>query len=565
MAEKEELKPVAELQVGEYRWFAYSPEQTGLQLVCLEDEKTGITVTTPLANPEKRTAAHKAWGGGRQSRAPGTPWQIYSEMGEKGIDPDHKQDEMFSGYGHESIADASRMQVDHHNTPLHLPFVLFNEGYIIAGQEKSTRFQSGFRNAVLHPLSNYLPEINPDIEAQYQSLGQLSLELFAKQRASLTAAFTEIYQPDLENSRERGALTARGLDCARYFLLFGQNTGFSYETSSRDWSRLIGILRASHVSLYRDYADQLSDFLAPSSGVEESLGFRAEAPSLIRHIEPDTTPNQNLSKLEEFVQTKTDLLQFVPISRGFPQRREQSVELISSEVTAGEKMVMQYLLTIWPGLDAQKLISWVVDQDWDTKAEISDIIFAGHDKYKKLPYFAATTDTTLRISADLGVQRDFNRQRAWSRFMPIPLLYGEKWDSNKADQVLSAGYGTPLYLHNEELHGYMGEFESDMVRVYEAIDGLNDKVSQAFGNEIDYSYIINVLPLGHMVDLYMHGNPKQASYFTDLRYRPGGHINYRALAFDANQLIASSEPYLSGMRLKDKPNPANRKEFFDRS
>src|SRR5438067_2931053 len=51
---------------------------------------------------------------------------------------------------------------------------------------------------------------------------------------------------------------------------------------------------------------------------------------------------------------------------------------------------------------------------------------------------------------------------------------------------------------------------------------------------------LNLLPLAHRVDLWMHGDPKQAAYFTAQRSRPGGHINYRSLAYEANQLLAKS-------------------------
>ena len=63
----------------------------------------------------------------------------------------------------------------------------------------------------------------------------------------------------------------------------------------------------------------------------------------------------------------------------------------------------------------------------------------------------------------------------------------------------------------------------------------------------------------------MHGDPKQAAYLTAQRSRPGGHINYRTLAYDANQLIASSDAYLSGIKLAKRPDPSSQEEFFDRS
>ena len=63
----------------------------------------------------------------------------------------------------------------------------------------------------------------------------------------------------------------------------------------------------------------------------------------------------------------------------------------------------------------------------------------------------------------------------------------------------------------------------------------------------------------------MHGDPKQSLYLTMQRTRPGGHINYRMLAYEASQLLAMSDPYLSALQLESRPDPTSRAEFFDRS
>src|SRR5579884_2433136 len=225
--------PVEQDQIiGSYRWFTYAPEVTGLRLICVEDLDTGTVVTTTVANPEKRVASHKAWAGARQSRAAGMPWNILHEMGEKGVNPDQKLEEMFRGYGHASVGDMARLMVDMGKIPMHLCLALFNEGTINSGQEKSTRYQSTFGKAILHPSYNYLPEDLPEeesrrLEEEYQSFGAHALALFAKHKAALLSAFAQYYQIDTTNSQQKSALTSRVLDCVRYFLLFGQWSGMS--------------------------------------------------------------------------------------------------------------------------------------------------------------------------------------------------------------------------------------------------------------------------------------------------------------------------------------------------
>src|SRR5947209_15914033 len=208
---KTEIQPEKEFIDGSYRWFTYSASVTGLRLICLEDLTTGTIATTTVANPTKRTAAHKAWAGARQSRAAGMPWEILYEMGEKGVDPDQKLEEMFRGYGHASVGDMARLAVDMGKIPMHLCLALFNEGSLNSGQEKSTRYQTAFGKAILHPLRHYVPENLSkdeleDLEKEYQSFGIESLELFAKHRVVLLRAFEQYYQVDTSKPDQRGGL-----------------------------------------------------------------------------------------------------------------------------------------------------------------------------------------------------------------------------------------------------------------------------------------------------------------------------------------------------------------------
>ena len=568
---KTEIQPEKDFITGSNRWFTYSADVTGLRLICLEDLTTGTITTTTIANPTKRTASHKAWAGARQSRAAGMPWEILYEMGEKGVDPDQKLEEMFRGYGHASVGDMARLAVDLGKIPMHLCLALFNEGYLNSGQEKSTRYQASFGKAVLHPIRHYVSEglLKEDVEPleeEYQSFGVVSLELFAKYKAVLLRAFEQYYQADTTKPAEKSALLSRVLDCVRYFLLIGQWSGMSFETSARDWSRIIAELRASPLPYYRKVAAQLEKLLAPTTEEEEILHYKAEAPGLIRHTAPLLTTNINLHTLKQFLEDKTDLLQRVPIHSGFPIRVDQRVSMIDPLNTEGDRLVAAYVLLLWPGLEREQLLNWIHTQNDETKNAISAIIFSGHTNYCELPGFGRTTRMTLVIESFLGELRDLNRHRAWGRFFPLPLVFGERLTKNTVEQIVARGFGLPLYLTDiQAFSDYKTAYERDLVSYYVKLEKFLEKVSATYRDTIDYSFVLNLLPLAHQVDLWMHGDPKQASYFTMQRSRPGGHINYRALAYEANQLLATFDPYLSAMRLLKKPDPTSREEFFDRS
>ncbi|GCE18796.1 hypothetical protein [Dictyobacter kobayashii] len=569
--DKAELAIEKEYISGSYRWFTYAPDVTGLRLICLEDQETGTVVTTTVSNPQKRTAAHRAWAGARQSRAAGMPWDILSEMGQKGVDPDQKIEETFRGYGHASVGDMARVAVDMGKIPMHLCLALFNEGSLNSGQEKSTRYQPRFGKAVLHQLRNYLPADFPAadgaaLEEEYQAFGALSLSMFALHRESLLRAFTAYYQADTSRSDQKSALTSRVLDCVRYFLLFGQWSGMSFETSARDWSRIIAELKASPVAYYHQVAAQIERLLAPSPEEEEALDYKAEAPGLVRHTYPLSTVNSNLQALRQFLVEHTDLLRVVPIQRTAPQRVGQRVRLLGSEWTAGERLLAEYALLLWPGLEREALLTWVHAQTPEIKTALSKLLFAEHNNYRELPGFARTTTMTLAIESFLGELRDFNRHRAWGRFFPLPLVFGERVSRDTLVQILSRGFGLPLYLSEiPEFAVEKAAFEHDLQVYYQQLQAFLDKVSATYGESIDYAFMLNLLPLAHQVDLWMHGDPKQAMYLTMQRVRPGGHINYRALAYEANQLLAASDPYLAGIQLAHRPDPSSREEFFDRS
>ncbi len=184
----------------------------------------------------------------------------------------------------------------------------------------------------------------------------------------------------------------------------------------------------------------------------------------------------------------------------------------------------------------------------------------------RCPAYGRTTNMTLVVESFLGELRDLNRHRAWGRFVPLPLVFGESLTKDGVEQILARGFGLPLYLTEvAEFASYKELFEQDLYAYYQKLQTFLDRVFERYGKAIDYSFALNLLPLAHQVNIWLHGDPKQALYLTWQRVRPGGHINYRALAYEANQLLASSDPYLAALRLTHRPDASSREEFFDRS
>jgi len=554
-----------------YTWQVYAPEETVMTCVTLTDNDTGIVSATRHPNPSLRSEASQAWGGARHSRAAGHTPVIMKEMGLKGVDPDQKIDEMFKGYGHASVADMARIMVDLNDTPMHLAMALFNYGTIIDGQEKSTRYQKKFGKGSLHPLRHYVPsDVAAALEDRYQDIGAFALESFNTLSPQITQGYTDFFKPEQGNKGEKGALDARVLDCIRTVLPGGMVTGLSYRTSARDWARTIGLMDGSGSPLYQNLAKQLRLHLAPDAATEKDLGVLADAPTLIRHTEANNVVRENLAALKEYLNAngKLELLRTrSPRTFGYTPQRVLPIEELYTE---GERMVAQYICALAPELDAFEALGWAGIQPDNVRDEISAIIYKNHSKFIEMPVQLATTSSMgIVIDGTFGELRDWNRQRAQGRFVQSynPLL-GARCDKQMADGILSHGYGLPIRVDTvDAFKPQRAALEERLLQYYDKVHAFVEAASKELGNNHDHSFIMNILPMAHKMPIWMHADPKQAHYCSWLRFKPGGHENYRQAAYESNLLFSGQDAYLSAMRIPAsmKPDFADRTQFFDRS
>lgn len=565
------VEPDRTFDNNQQRWKFFSSEKTGLAAVTLTDADTGVQLATTLPNPEKRVAAHRAWAAARHSRAEGDLINILAEMGEQGVDPDARLDEVFRGYGHASVGDLARVPVDIANVPMHVALAILNWGRVYGAQEKSTRFQKMFGSAELHDLSHYLPKLSDVqrdvLEPGYQALAEQAREIFTEHLPRVTEFFTGYFNPGTK--REKGTVNARAFDTTRFSLLMGQRTGFIFDASARDWAKLIGVLRGSSFSFYQNLGSQLETFLAPEKETEEALGFRAEVPTLIRHTEANTTATRNLGNLRDFLEEDEDFNETFQPNRDFQGYKRQSVTHVPTHFSAPERMVAQYVLSIWPSLDEERLLEWVSSAPDGVKARISGIICADHTRHDELPQLAATTNDTYILKSQLGELRDWNRHRASGRFIQWRNpLQGLPIDYQSARELVANGFGLPLYLTDLDGASELRDsFSEALTAYYHQLESFLETAREQIGDEGDFGFVINLLPLAHRVNLWMHQNPAQDGYVADLRVRPGGHINYRETAFQMAKLAAKSDPYLSALELSAErlPDASSREQFFDRS
>jgi len=566
--EGQKIEPQKYISSDGLVWFLFDEKDTSLPLVGNLDPETGVIVCAPLARVDKRVESIKAWSGARYSRFPGEPWEIYGEIAGKSKNiADEKLEETFINYGHASVADMANLHVDITGIPMHICMNIFNLGYVNSGQEKSTRYQKKFGEASLSPVGLFLTdELSPDkkevLEEKCQEIGETALGFFAKYKERLGEEYRKFYRPESEQIK---SLDNRVLDTARSFLLLGHQSGMRMVTTARDWARIIGELSSSPIPLYPKVANQIKRLLAPEAVEEETLAFLAEAPSLIKHAEVNSTVNNNLGELRRYLLRETNLLSKVGIKKEFGGKVEQKVKVFPKNSSAVKKLAFEYCLSLWPGIDQDKLYSWLSRCDSSTKSKIHEIIFQNHNQYKELPGYARTTDITFNLDIALGELRDFNRHKSVARFYNLPMVFTDSaLTRDTVLQILSQGFILPLYLTDiPEFELISKGFELDMRKLYGKIYDLVD-CAGIWGVE-DYSFIYNLLPLAQKITLILSSDPKSSNYINHLRVKEGGHINYRMLAYDMARATGRFGAYASGFSKNIKrPDPANGEEFFSR-
>ena len=559
------------LKIGNLEHRIIPAKKDSISILTLKDLNNDLRLTTGLPHRKKRIAAYIAWWLARHSRSSENAVEISKEMGMKGVNPDQKLEQTFVNYGHASVGDMARLPVHIDNVPMHLPLALFNLGVINSGQEKSNRYQD-FKKSKLHSGENYMPSKLKNIwnylfEHDYQAIGSMEMKSFNAHVNEVREAFTQFFKP--ETKKQKASLETRVLDSARCNLLLGNQTGMGFETSAREWSRIIGLLKASPMKpFYLDFAETLQNFLCPIEELESKLDFAAQAPSLIRHANAQNLTNENLEALKKYIKVNRIFSDRFPGNDNGLETSysNQSINFLSRNISTGERVLLQYLKIISPASSTKNILEWIRERSNEEQKKLSEIIFKGHGKHNEMPLGRVTNDT-LESKMSLGEMRDLNRHKAYGRFLPLPLLFGDT-SFNSIDSILNnQNYGIPLYLKEKPFKKLGEKMKETLEKHYKQVSIFFTSVVSEFRGDTDYGVILNLLPLAHQLDFFMHGDPSQDTYMTNLRVAPGGHINYRDLAYGANYLIADSDPLLEGLRISEelKPDPLNREQFFDRS
>lgn len=539
------------------------PDKTDLVIVSLTDTRTGYTVRTALPNSGKQTASIMAFAGARFSRSVLSAEELFQEIRQAGSNANEKLANIFRNYGHSSVADMAQLFAYIEQIPDHYSTIFFNETSVGGGQQRSTRYQD-FGNSKPLGLDSLGVDANlenyNEINQNLLDLQEYALDKYKYWQKKLTTEYTKVYKIDEHNKSETGALTARVFDSTRYFLPSGlmNKTSLAYITSAREWARLIAVFKASNEYNLICLAEQLEILFAPDDIEAKKLGYTPEAPDLIRHTEADTITNQNLSILQKYLEEHLKITQVLEFSKTITCHKVKA-DLLTMSLSAGSKILLQHILTIYPNASIQSIIQFVDNLNIEQKSYISKILFKDFNHHKQMGNLFRVNTHSFVLTCSNSELRDLNRHRAWGRYIPI-------LNTTNYQNIIYTGYTLPLYLaKNPALKEIRQEFEQDLQEYYNKLQQFIELSSQ-YKWFPQYIYI-QLLPFAHIFTSIFHASPKEISYMTQLRVRPGGHINYRQLAYDIAKLGANSESLLQAMIPEHmiKPDACSREEFIDRS
>lgn len=546
-------KHFSDTQHKHFKFSVSDPKETDLTLVSVEDERTGFIVRTALPNAGKQTASIMAFAGARFSRSAMSAHDIFKEVKDSGKNANEKLANIFKNYGHSSVGDMAQLFAYIEQLPICYHIEFFYDTRIGGGQARSTRFQN-YSDSQPVKFSLFVEDGKeyPELEKEYVKIYNKAIKYYGEFYEKTLNTYKKYFKPEKGNKSNESALNARTLDTARVFLPIAASDSWAYITSAREWARMISVMKADNRKMIQYLGEQLEILFAPPDEVAVAIEYTPEAPDLIRHTNANHDLEKSLDKIYSLVSEKISIANKDKFAKEF----DQKIDVLSNNFSSAEIALFQVLLTYHPNMTAEEFINFLEKLSISEKRKISGLMFGGFTHHSQLGRQAELSSYSYKISASISELKDLNRHRAWAKFAPI-------WETNNMGEIINDGYVLPLYLQVDAFSDLKKEYKKILEGYYKLVRKFYEKLPDGINKRV----VIGLLPQSHRIDYYMHASPKEISFMTRLRIRPGGHINYRMLAYMIGRETAGIGPLLSGLGFKksEKPDPASREEFFDRS
>jgi thymidylate synthase ThyX len=550
-------------QTMRFEYSVTKTSDTGLQVLRLVDNVTGIVVNTVIPNSEFPTASVASYVAARYSRSNKSVVELLTELVTKGTNAVAKMGEIFNTYGHASVADMAGVFCFIENIPSIYATRIFMESSVGAGMERSTRYQDFGKIEVqdMPDLASFLVDSSQlkyslanDVFIDAQVLMQSK---YKKWQSKLTTSFANHYSVDNLNKKDNDALKARVYDTARSFLPWGgfNKTSMGYLTSAREWSRLIGLFKGSKDELLKNVGLMLEMLLAPSEYTKTNLDFLPEVDELIRYTQAEGTMTKNLETLKWWLVKNAKQLNDSLAEKN--QFKNLRVQLIPTK-KGSHKTLEGYIAVLYPLLSYSEIQQYVESLSEKQLNELSVILFQDHTQHKQMPIMARNGDYGFVLQCTFAEMRDLNRHRAFGRYCPLVLT-----DANLPEMSQYNNWILPPYLDHMPME-LKHEFLTDILEC----NAMLQKFEQvSTGLKMCDQLYKHLWMFCQVTPYHMFGSTKDVHYITHLRVRPGGHISYRMLSQMMADAVALDDPLMSAIfnNANSDVDPNCRKQFLDRS
>ncbi|PIY79112.1 MAG: hypothetical protein COY81_04330 [Candidatus Pacebacteria bacterium CG_4_10_14_0_8_um_filter_43_12] len=528
--------------------FSFHPD---LHIASLEKKTCwhNLKVHCLLQDPSQKQPSINAYLGARYSRSADSVLDIAREIMQKGTDAAKRLESIFQNYGHKSVGDMADVFVCIENVPMITAMKLFYRNPVLAGQERSTRYQNFEKPAFIK-----LPHsVSVELKQGYETIIQKQLQDYRELMPITETALRKLFKISSKNKQESSASQARTFDTVRYLLPMGLQTSLGFVMSARNWAELIALLHGSDMSIDRELAKLLYELLV---GTDESkkTGYIPEADGLIRHTDANYHQKNSTEAALKILQKKLAALS----ARKLKATANQTV--IVKDADSALNNFARHLAMLNNPLVTQKAPRLTEAQ----LKKLGQLIFADHNHHCQIGPVGQSGAIVIEGMADFGILKDLNRHRSLERFVPI-------WH----DQVnLTAELDRPNencfflcpYLEHRQLAELRADFSARLSDTYSLIKKWRQAAKKELSPELTTEYTKYLLPHAHATSYRFYGSIDDLQYLIHLRTRPGGHIAYRSVTYTWLKKLAGLSPFWQAMLEKiPTVNAFSREQFVDRS
>jgi thymidylate synthase ThyX len=405
-------------------------------------------------------------------------------------------------YGHASIADLGHVVMCFEGVS-ELAATEIEDEQLWDGQARSSRYQDFSRSGFITP-----PELDEQSSALYRQAGEALLTAYHQIHRRMVEYLAEVLPrpDDMKPEAYQRNIAARAFDVARYTLFWGIPTGVGQVTSIRTLEKQIRRMKASRYQEVRELGVELAEACAlpPECPWDPAASMEPLAPTLARHVEPDTHPIQSQEDLKQWAEQN--------LSIESPPSAEM-VELTKLDHAHSEAVAtLLYPVTSIPFAALYQAV-----RDWPAarRDEVIDVALRSRSRRDELLKAFRGGPYAFDIVMDIGAYRDMHRHRRCQQ-------YRQAYSGN-------LGFDTPEIL---EKAGASSLYQS-------AISAAAQARAKLSGLAADY-----LLPFATRARFLFKMDFAEADYIARLRSGVKGHFSYRKVAWEMKCKMEALEPQL---------------------